>query len=96
MGLLEKESVLTWELGLNRSLGLVTATLEDEAGRRWGWVVNAASSGWSAHTGDWGQAIEVNMAPPPVNEQHSIHGTLAEAKAWVEEEIAASWKRLCR
>lgn len=65
-------------------------------GRRWGWIVNAAAFGWTAHVGSWGQATDIGQPEPPVDEAIEHFDDAATAQAWVEQSIADQWRETHR
>ena len=71
----------------------VDALVDVAGGRRWGWIVNAALSGWTAHIGSWGRATGMGMPEPPVDKELKHHPDLATAKSWVEQTIADQWRQ---
>ncbi len=92
MGLLANLYELKWVMGLAEG-GYSCWELHDEHGRRWGWAVNAAPTGWTAHLGDWGQAQALGLAPVQIEQQIRHCATSTEARSWIEDEVAAEWKR---
>ena len=93
MGLIRPAHQLSWNMKLGEG-GYTCFELLDGHGRRWGWAVNAAASGWTAHVGDWGQAEDVGMPRPPVGQEIGSFDQAADAKAWIEELVAVAWKEL--
>lgn len=92
MGALATKFELTWRMRLCGQ-NYTTLVLVDNLGRRWGWAINAAEYGWTAHVGDWGQAQTINRPPLPdcIEQTLKQMQTLEEAKAWIEQEIANMW-----
>jgi hypothetical protein len=94
---------LRWEMHLSDE-GYTCHELRElappgEAARRWGWIVNAAAPAdgvdqWLAHVGDWGQAALVDRPPPLPDEYENLESFawIADAKAWVEQQVAIAWK----
>jgi hypothetical protein len=86
---------LSWKMKLGAQ-GYTCFELVDGFHRRWGWVINAGYTGWTAHVGDYGQAAMIGMKPPPVNQDIENFTDLQDAKDWVEQEIADGWKDDCK
>lgn len=87
---------LSWRIEISNE-GYTTHTLLDSDGRRWGWVINASNSGWTAHLGSF------SSNPCPIDElialaqKHGVRAietadTAKEGRRWVEEAIARIWK----
>lgn len=91
MGALRDRYLLDWRLKLAEG-GYSCWELVDNYGVRWGWAVNASHTGWTAHTGDWGQAADVGRLAPLEEEKILQFDTAADAKSWIEEEVALAWK----
>lgn len=79
---------LTWRMVVKDDYQWVCHELVDGSSRRWGWVVNAAATGWMAHVGSWGQAADVGRCEPPVAEVLRQFELLSSAKDWIEQEIS--------
>ena len=91
MGALRPRHTLTWHAKLAEG-GTTCWELRDERGCRWGWIVNAGTTGWLAHIGDWGQADDIGVEQPPVTQRLQSCDTLDEARSWVDEGVAADWR----
>ena len=92
MGALQIAHRLAWVVKLCAG-GYTCHELLDEGGRRWGWVINASQLRWDAHLGDFGQAADLGLAPPPVDSAIGSFPGIETAKAWVEEGVAKAWHR---
>ncbi len=86
MGELETAHELTWKMRLAED-GYTLLELADAQDRRWGWVVNASRTDWTAHVGSFGQA----ELPVHVDDDAKSFPNLRDARDWIEESIAALW-----
>jgi hypothetical protein len=86
MGELATSHELVWKMRLAED-GYTVLELTDTKDRRWGWVVNASRTDWTAHVGSFGQA----ELPVRVEDEVKSFPNLGDAREWVEESIAALW-----
>ena len=89
---------LSWRMEISRE-GYTTFTLLDPDGRRWGYVVNAPATGWTAHIGSFDSAN-----PAPIDQLIEFLATssgvapvryttsAADGRDWVTETIAHVWR----
>lgn len=88
--------VLVWKMRLletgHTCFELREDVPEGEASRRWGWIINAADTGWTAHVGDWGQGEMVGRAQVPVPQEVKTFPNATVAKDWIEKTISDYWK----
>lgn len=86
MGALTHMHALQWTVFLSAE-GYATFELRSGEGRRFGWIINAATTGWTAHRGSWdGSPFDW------CDEELASFDGITEAKAWVEDGIATTWK----
>lgn len=86
MGELHVAHELTWRMKLCEGGYTCFELVPRLGGMRWGWIINASVSGWMAHTGAW---ADVKL---PIPKEIGNFDTIADAKEWVEAQVAAGWE----